>query len=289
MRVYCPAILPLLVIGLMRLTAAQVPTFKVTAKEVRIDILVADKEKPVTGLKAADFEVRDNGVRQEIRYISFEQIPINAMLILDMSRSVAGETLANLKNAAGALLKELKKNERAALITFGQAVKLGSPLTADLQSVKAALDATEPFGNTSVIDASYAGLILAESTSERPLLIVFSDGLDTFSWLTREDVLETAKQADTVVYAVSAGRLPNRAFLHELTILTGGSLFEVDSAANLEKVFVEILEEFRHRYCLTYIPQGVSKTGWHALKVRVKGKYNKVTYRPGYMSDPTQN
>ena len=287
MRHLWPAMVAVMIITLMQSAAAQVPTFKVTAKEVRIDVLVADHGKPVTGLQAVDFEVLDNGVRQEVGFSGFERMPISATMVLDMSRSVAGELLDRLKGAGDVLLKGLKKDERAALITFSHAVKLGSPFTTDHERVKTALDSAQPFGDTSVIDASYAGLILAESAFDRPLLIVFSDGLDTLSWLSSKEVLESAKQTDAVVYAVSTGRLPDNPFLRDLTKFTGGSLFEDESTENLSHVFVSILEEFRRRYLLTYIPRSVSTSGWHTIKVRVKGSHDKVIYRPGYMSDPS--
>jgi VWFA-related protein len=163
-------------------------------------------------------------------------------------------------------------------------VRLDSPLTTDLEQIRAALDKAkpQPFSNSSAINASYAGLMLAQSKAARPLLIIFSDGLDTLSWLTEDEVLESAKQTDVVVYAVSAGHLQGKTFLHDLTKSTGGSVFEVESTKNLDKVFVGILEEFRRRYLLTFIPQGVSNSGWHTLKVRVKGSPDKIIHRLGY-------
>jgi len=166
-------------------------------------------------------------------------------------------------------------------------VRLGSPLTTDLDQIREALDKAkpQPFSNSAAINASYAGLMLAQSKAESPLLIVFSDGLDTLSWLTEDEVLESAKQTDVVVYAVSAGHFPDKTFLQDLTKSTGGSVFEVESTKNLDQVFVGILEEFRRRYLLTYIPKGVSNSGWHKLKVRVKGNPDKIVHRPGYAMD----
>jgi VWFA-related protein len=265
--------------------AAQISTFsvKVKTEEVRIDVLVSDHGKPVHGLTSTDFEVFDNGVRQQIEFVTPEQMPVNAILALDMSESVAGERLAHLKSAGHALLERLKKGDRAALVTFNHEVALGSLLTADLGPVKAALDRARPSGNTSVIDASYAGLMVAESDQGRPLLIVFSDGVDTSSWLTRDAVLDTAKRGHAVVYTVSAGQLPIRAFLRDLSSFTGGSLIEVESTSNLGSVFMSILDEFRERYLVTYSPAGVPKAGWHRLEVRVKGRKLNVKARPGYL------
>ena len=264
--------------------AAQIPTFKVKTEEVRIDMLVTEHGKPVTDLRETDFEVFDNGVPQKIEYVGFQQTPIDSILVLDMSASLAGETLESLKNAGNQFLDALKKDERAALITFSDVVSLGSSLSNDIERAKRALDHVTPIGDTAMIDACYAGLMLAESRSSRPLLVVFSDGLDTFSWLSGDMVLEAAKRSNAVVYSVSAGRLPNHAFLSDLSKMTGGSLFDIESTRDLGYVFLKILEEFRQRYLLTYAPFGLSKGSWHELKIRVKGRNVDIRARPGYMA-----
>jgi VWFA-related protein len=265
-------------------TAAQIPAFKVKTEEVRIDMLVTDHGKPVTGLGKTDFEVFDNGVPQKIEFVGFQQTPIDSILVFDMSASVAGESFESLKNAGSRFLDALEKDERAALVTFGDIVSLGSPLSNDIKRVKNALDYATPIGDTSLMDACYAGLMLAESRSSRPLLVVFSDGLDTFSWLSGDMVLEVAKRSNAVVYAVSAGRPPNHAFLSDLSKMTGGSLFDIESTRDTGSVFLNILEEFRQRYLLTYAPFGVSKGGWHELKIRVKGRNVDIKARPGYQA-----
>jgi len=288
----------LLAIGLAwtKSSAAQTLTFSVKKEEVRIDVLVTEHGSPVHGLGVDDFEVLDNGVRQRVNFASEVHTPFNAVLVLDMSESVAGERLLHLKEAGGEFLNALKTDERAALVTFSHAVSLDSGLTNDTYRVNAKLDAVQPSGTTSVIDASYIGLMIAESNPGRPLVIVFSDGLDTSSWLTGDAVHETAKISDAVVYAVSVGRYPKITFLRDLTQLTGGALFEIESRANLGAMFLNILEEFRRRYLVTYSPDGVLRGGWHQLEVHIKGRKLEVRARPGYAvgpgsgrSDPTRD
>lgn len=287
MRFRWPAILAIPAVAGIISAAAQIPFYSVKTEEVRLDVLVSDDGKPVKGLRAADFEVFDNEVRQTIESVSFQQVPISATLVLDMSRSVSGPLADRLKSAGRDILNRLVQDERAALIAFSHSVILESPLTADLDGVKAALDRSRPhaFGRTSLRDAAYAGLIHAESKADRPLLIVFSDGLDITSWLTDAAVLEAAKLSDTVVYAVSAGRVPDVRFLRDLSEITGGSFFQVESTNDLSAVFLGILDEFRQRYLLSYSPRGISKSRWHDLKVRVKRRGVDVKHRPGYLVD----
>lgn len=263
---------------------AQDAFFSTAAEEVRVDVLVTIKGKPVTDLKTDDFEIFDNGVKQQISYVKLQhETPVTALLVLDMSRSVEGALLSQLRNAAQRLLADLGRNDYAGLITFNNAVALNAPATHDLVEVKRALESAKPYGNSALIDGSYVGLTMAESRAEPPFLIVFSDGRDTFSWLTADAVLETARRSSAVVYAVSPGVLPKKSFLRELTALTGGSLFEVDGARRVDDAFLEILKEYRQRYLLTFTPQGVSDKGWHAVEIRVKRADAEVKARPGYM------
>jgi len=123
-------------------------------------MLVTDHGKPVTDLRETDFEVFDNGVLQQIEFLGFQQTPIDAILVLDMSASVAGEALENLKNAGHQFLAALKKDEQAALVTFSDVITLRSPLSNDIGRMHDALIQTNPIGDTSLMDACYAGLML---------------------------------------------------------------------------------------------------------------------------------
>ena len=262
----------------------QNPTFSSRVDAVRVDVLVTEDGKPVRGLRPGDFEVFDNGVRQTVDLVSFEQMPLNVVFTFDMSDSVEGERLGNLREAGRAVLGALKKDDQAALVIFNNQVLAGPALTSDVSLVREALDGAMPTGNTSLVDASFAGMMLAESDVGRGLVIVFSDGRDTASWLRPKAVLDVARRCDAVVYGVSAGMAPKAEFLQELTDQTGGRLFNVESTKGLSAIFLEVLDEFRQRYLISYSPAGVSREGWHALTVRVKGRNATVRARPGYLA-----
>jgi Ca-activated chloride channel family protein len=238
----------------------------------------------VLGLTAADFEVLDNGVPQSVDFVSSERLPLNLILVLDASGSVSGEPLEHLRSAGLALLDRLEPADQVALLTFSEEVRLWEGLTRNLDRVGRALEQVEPRGQTAVIDASYAGIMLGEAEVGRDLMIVFSDGLDTSSWLTREQVLDAARFSDLVVYGVSLRGEERPDFLRELSRLTGGSLLEVDSTHDVSGAFVRIFDEFRHRYLVNFSPLGVAPGGWHALEVRVRGSRARVQARAGYMA-----
>ena len=258
-------------------------TFASHVDAVRVDVLVTDNGQPVRGLTAKDFEIRDNGVDQQIDLVSFDQVPLNVVLAFDMSDSVAGDRLERLRAAGGAILGGLTPRDQSALVTFSQAVGLGAPLTGNVALVRAALGRATGSGSTSLIDGAYAAMQVGESDAGRALLVVFSDGLDTSSWLPAERVLDAAKRSDVVAYAVSVRSPAKPEFLRDLTSATGGRLFEVEKTEKLDALFLGILQEFRQRYLLSYTPRGVARDGWHKLDVRVK-RAGTVKARPGYQS-----
>jgi len=250
---------------------------------VRVDVLVTDGRIPVTGLKATDFELRDNGVLQTIDIVDTSDIPVNAVLALDTSASTAGQRQKDLVAAGEALLDGLKPDDRAALTTFSHAVAPGLGLTADLAEVRRALRSIEPDGETAIMDGAYVALTATLAQTGRSLVVVCTDGYDTSSWLQPAEVLESAKRSNAVVYAVTAAKARRRSPLQDLTDATGGHMLQVTSSGDLRGAFQKILQDFRSRYILAYSPQGVSTEGFHQLDVRVKRRGLTVKARPGYV------
>jgi VWFA-related protein len=260
-------------------------SFSARTDIVRVDVLVTDRGQPVLDLGPGDFEVFDNGVRQQIDLVNFDDVPLNVTLALDLSDSVAGPRLARLRAAAGALIAGLGPGDQVALVTLSHIVRLDAELSSKLESVRTALEKARGVGETALVDGIYAGMMVGESDVGRSLLMVFSDGIDTSSWLAPQAVLDIAKRSDVVAYAVTTRSPVRRAFLEDLASFTGGRLFEVEQAANLEAIFLSVLDEFRHRYLISYTPRGVASTGWHRLTVRVKRNAT-VKARPGYLAGP---
>ena len=271
-------------IGSTMSSSAQQPTFSAKREAVRVDVLVTDRGKVVTGLGAADFEVRDNGVPQTIDLVSFQQIPLNVFLAFDVSASVSGERLTHLQTAGHALLDRLAKDDRSALLTFSHTVLLREGLTGTTARVRQALTEVRPVGDTALVDGAYTAMMLDPQDGGRNLLLVFSDGLDTASWLDPEGVLDSAKRSDFVVYGVSSRGPEDSKFLEDLTELTGGATLKIDSTRDLSATFLKILDEFRQRYLISYSPTGVPNSGWHRLEVRVKDRRVTVKSRAGYQA-----
>ncbi len=268
----------------VRFVAAQ--SFKSGTQGVRVDVLVSDRGQLVGGLTVDDFDLFDNGVRQTIALADFDQLPLNVVLVFDMSGSVTPARLGHLQRAAGALLDALTKRDQAGLVTFSHVVKRPQEMTKDVVRLRDALALAEPAGGTALVDGTYAGMMLGESSAGRALLIVLSDGVDTASWLTSQSVLQTARRSDIVAYTVAVGRQKPE-FLRDLAEATGGQLFENESDDTIEKRFLAVLDEFRRRYVLMYTPAS-TEPGWHRLEVRLKGRRGTVKARPGYLADPVR-
>lgn len=140
-------------------------------ESVRVDVLVTENGKSVLGLRPADFDVRDNGVPQQVDLATYEEIPLNVILALDMSGSLDAKALEHLRSAGKMLLNGLRHTDQSALVTFNEAVSQGATLTSDVERVRAALDQAVPAGQTSLVDASFAGMMIGESDVGRSLLM----------------------------------------------------------------------------------------------------------------------
>jgi len=271
--------------------ASQQPTFSSRLEVVRVDVLVAEDGRPVRGLTPADFEIRDEGVPQTVDLVSFEAIPLDVVLAFDVSDSVSGDRLDHLRGAGRAVVGRLARIDQAGLVSFNNAVEVRTNLTTSAKDVLAALDEVQPSGETALVDGSYVAMMLAQSGGpvshdvRRGLVIVFTDGADTISWLTPERVLDASRRSDAVVYGVIVRSKSKASFLRDLTERTGGGIVEIDSTKDLADRFVAILDEFRQRYLVSYTPRGVASGGWHRLDVRVKGRKATVKARAGYLAD----
>jgi VWFA-related protein len=270
-----------LAIGLSAVRAQQAPVFSSRGELVRLDVLVADGGRPVLGLKPADFTVLDNGVPQTVEFMSADAVPLNVVLNFDVSGSVAGQKLQDLRTAGRAVLDALRAGDRAALLSFTHAVSIQSALSADLAPLRAALDTSQPGGQTALVDASLAGAVVAASPTGRSLLLTFSDGADTASVLPPASVVDAVRRTEVVVFGVSTGRL-STTFLKDLAEATGGDAVEIRSTAELRSALLKILTEYRQRYLLAYSPIGVASPGWHTIKVTVSKKGATVKARQGY-------
>lgn len=280
------------------------PTFRTRAAGVRIDVLVTEDDRPVPNLTAADFELTDQDVPQQVDVSRLHDLPVDVIIVLDNSTSLGNDGLNNLIQATDKLIARLNPRDRAALVTFSQVVVLRSALTNDTAKVREMVRGLKMQGSTSVIDASFAAAMLQTENDRSALMLVFSDGFDTASWLDADRVLAAIRRAAVVPYAVVVGNDPmfrgespmrvsgrrpiepfdaTERFLRDLVVTGGGVFVQAEDTRALDRRFAEALDNFRQRYVLTYVPEGVEGSGWHPVTIKVKGHRYRIRARPGYV------
>jgi len=286
------------------------PVFGVSIENVYIDAFVSRRGTPLQGLAASDFELRDNGVVQQLDLAASDAQPLLAVLSFDTSGSLlAGAKLAALKAASQGLLETLRPQDEATLMTFNDSIQWLTPPTTDKGAVRRALDQLQLGGGTPVMDALYAAITLPESRG-RNLVVLFTDGVDNLSWLDWRQVQLVAERSNALVHVVSlqppvatvAGsqgplRFGNRILpaegsrsleyegsfsLRQIAEVTGGRYWEAESLDRLKAAFAAIAEAMGKRYVLRYVPENVKRPGWHRIELKLRGKKGDVHTRTGY-------
>jgi Ca-activated chloride channel homolog len=264
-------------------SAGQQPSFSARVDTVRVDVDVRRDDRPVVGLTADDFEIFDNGVRQKVELMASTALPVSVVLALDTSASLDQKERAHLVAAGTRVIDALRPSETAALVTFSERIVIHSTFTSDAAALRALVAAPSDSGDTALHDAAHAAMLLGTSAPGRSIVILFSDGDDTASFLADDAVVETAQRTGSVVSVVMIGG--EGTLLRQLAETTGGLFAKETRLDRVAARFAEILDSFRHRYLVSFTPTAVERTGWHKLTVRVKGGGD-VRARTGYWSGP---
>jgi Ca-activated chloride channel homolog len=275
----------LLVIVAANGTAAAPPRFEASVESVYVDVFVENGGQPVSGLTSERFQVFDDGVLQESHLVSASDVPLDALQIFDVSQSLHGAPLEHLREAAQVFLRGLTPEDHVRLLSFCNTLRLYHTADRGPSSLGPALASLTAGGSTSLYDAIYAGLKLPTG-SYRRLILIFSDGEDTSSWLSAEQLLAVAKESDALIYSVlmaPAGESTvSSRLLESLSKQTGGRALRVDSSAEVARVFASIVAELKNRYLLAYEPRAGARAGWHELKVRLRNAKGSARARRGY-------
>ncbi len=262
------------------------PTFRTNVERVQVDVSVTRDGRPVSGLSASDFVLTDNGDPQDLESAVLEDVPLSVQLVLDTSASVSGERLTHLVAAGRGLLAALTPRDWAGLITFSNVVEIRSRLTHDFAAVGRAIDGVRGAGGTSLRDALQIAVDVSPPAGTRALVLVFTDGDDTMSWLTEAEILDSARRVGAVVHVVQVSGVRSStaasSLARDLADVAGGRVWSASSTRDLGQLFTRALAEMRARYLLTFAPRRQGVPGWHELDVRVRNRRAEIKSRRSY-------
>lgn len=275
----------LLAAGMVVVEARQTPAFSASADVVTVGVSVRRGGRPVRDLGLEDFTLTDNGRPQSLASISYEKLPIDLTVVLDVSGSVTGPVLEQLRRAVADVRRSLQAQDRLRLITLSTKVRRVVDFDAPPGSIEAAFATIVPGGGSAVLDALAVALASSGSPDRRQLIILFSDGRDSSSVSTPDTLLAVARATTPTVNVVLAtpARVPSDRIYTEVAAETGGTVVSLLPTDNLGDSLRGALDQFRASYVLTYVPTGVERTGAHVLDVRVKQPGLDVRARRGYV------
>ncbi len=288
------------------LGAQQPAVFRSDVKLVHVIATVKNRAgDPVGTLGKDDFEIYDNGAKQEIAFLQHTtEQPLSIALLVDVSGSTSIVLKFELECASRflrALLADGNAEDTVGLYDFAYDINEHSfthsfaNLDRYLKELDRLTHGPHPELGTSLYDALYFASRDLESRLGRKVIIVVTDGGDTTSHRDVHQALKAAQMADGVIYPVvvmpitsDAGR--NTGGEHALAFMaqgTGGRSFLPASGPELDKTFNEIITELRTQYVLDFYPRRVplTKDPFHKLEVRAKAPELRVSARNGYYGD----
>ncbi|MBV9081338.1 MAG: VWA domain-containing protein [Acidobacteriaceae bacterium] len=263
----------------------------------RVNMLftVTDKKgRFVTDLNRDDFQVFESKKPQSIlEFTSETNLPLRLAILIDTSNSVRDRFRFQQEAATNFINTVMRPQDKAIVVSFDTAAELVADLTNDTSVLEKAVRNLRPGGGTALYDAMYFAC-RDKLMQDQPLykfrraMVILSDGEDNESRYSRDQALEMAQRADTVIYTISTnvshveteGDKVLRYFAQE----TGGAAFTPFQARELDQSFENIANELRHQYNLFYRPEPLRADGrFHPVEIKVKGRKDLIVRaRKGY-------
>ncbi len=289
----------------------EVESLRIDTALVVVPVSAMDKDgKYIPGLKEQNFQVTENGVKQQISDFGSEETPFNVVLMLDISTSTAFK-IEDIHDAALSFIDQLRPQDRVMIVAFDRVIKVASEFTNNRDQLKLAILGANAGGATRLYDA--IDLVVAERLIKiqgRKAIVLFTDGVDTASRLAQiEDVIERVEESGALVYPVrydtfEDAQLPDAVaaqiqliaaprslknyefgikFLIDLSSRSGGRYYNVASIRDTKQAFSNIVEELRRQYWLGYYPSNTAEDGsYRRIRVSVNKPGVVVRARQGY-------
>jgi Ca-activated chloride channel homolog len=280
---------------------------------VNSPVLVIGRDgKFVPNLGREDFQVFENGVKQEIAYFAPVDNPFTVALVIDTSRSTVFN-LADIQQAALAFVEKMRPRDRAVVVSFSDDLHVITEATSDPETLRRAIASIRPGGGSRVYDAIDSLIDEMNQIEGRTALILFSDGVDNDSRsATFDSTLRKVERTDTLIYPVqfstyeemksrapAKSRLPVEgtgfseqdylragAFLRRLADATSTGVYPASEISDLDRAIASIVDELHNEYSIGYYPRNAGLTGeQRRVEVRVNRPQLAVRARTGYVVD----
>lgn len=288
---------------------AQQPSFRAATELVNLNVTVVGADAlPVEGLTQDQFEVFEDGVAQELKFFAPGEMPLDVVIVLDTSASMAG-AMGLVQSAALRLANALRDGDRAAIMSISGGLRILQPLTSDRPAAAAAIKATKAGGRTPLYASIYT--VLRELEKERrtyqeprrQAIVVLSDGQDTASGFGFDELIGNVRRQAVPIYTIaprpSATIKAQRESvfgestheqdfeLRKLAAETGGRAFFPVALNELAGVYDDIANELAHQYSIGYQSSNPSRDGeFRRIGLRVLAPGVKWRTRTGYMASP---
>src|SRR5687768_12385664 len=267
--------------GLYVLSAGAQFSYKTGIDVAGFTLTVVDRAgQTVKDLRADDFEVREDGVSQAVRYFvtgdADTAAPLHLGLLFDTSESMQKD-LAFSRNAAIKFLKTFPNAVDFTLVEFSDDVRAARFSQAEFPRLVERIRSGKAKGRTSLYDAVSMYLGSAYDQTGRKVLVIFTDGDDTSSSRRWDETLRLLRASDVTVYPMGfmsnrgSARLMLQSKLMEIARLTGGRAVFPSSMKELDPMYAAIAAEIHGQYVLGYVPTNAARDGkWRKVEIKLK-------------------
>jgi VWFA-related protein len=278
-------LLAVVLIAALASTPSAQGTFKAAIDIVSLNVTAMDPSNHyVIDLDEKSFSVFEDGVKQDLSFFTRKQQSIAMSLLLDSSASME-DKLPTLQTAATNFVHRLKASDIAQVIDFDSRVEIRQAFTSKQNELESAIQETTAGGSTSLYNAIYISLkelakirAQGEEDVRRQALVLFSDGEDTSSLISFDEVLELAKRSETAIFTIalrgtdtqSKGFHEAEFVMRQLAQETGGRAFFPAKIDDLNGVYSEIADELASQYTLGYSSKNNKRDGaWRRIVVQI--------------------
>jgi Ca-activated chloride channel homolog len=272
---------------------------------VALNVVATDGQgKLISGLSSEEFAVFEDGAPQEITFFAATPVPIDLAVLLDTSSSMV-DKISTVQAAAMGFVSAVRENDRVTVVDIKDNVKVIHPLNGDIAAARAAIQATTTRGNTSLYNGLYMTLkeLMKQRTGggdvRRQAIVVLSDGEDTSSLVTYDDVNQLAKESGVAIYTITlrspfarnsfarqaATNSQSEFSMKELAMVTGARSFFPAAITELAGVYGVIADELASQYSLGYSSSNPRREGtYRRVDVRIMRPGIRARTRTGYLA-----